>query len=293
MLRIGKGLAILAGVLVLAAPGGFAYAMLVPPTLLRVATGFSSKLVCSAEFIAHRNPEQVLASDVLSQGNPVLMALFLHSQGRGARRLVHSGFLQFIAPANSVNRMGLGCAAVPDRNLARAEDQSSAPPPGPSPSKALWPEGEGVDLSGHADLTAIVNNDSLAGPGVRAIVVVRDGRIMAERYAPGFDAKTPQIGWSMAKTVTAALTGTVIAAGKLKLDQDRLLPQWAGDGRAKITVAELMSMSPGLRFNEDYGDVSDVTRMLYPRARHGRLRRRPAAGAPAGQPASTIPPARR
>lgn len=263
MRRIGRGIAILAAGVVALALAGFVYAVARPPTLLRVGTGFSSKLVCSAKFIAHRDPARALASDVLTQGNPLLAGLFVHSYGHDVGGLVHSAFLQFIAPVNSVDRKGLGCAAVPDGKLARAENQSLPPPPGPSTSKAPWPQGAGVDLSGHADLAAILNDDSLAGPGMRAIVVVKDGRIVAERYAPGFTARTPQVGWSMTKTVTAALTGTVIAAGKLRLDQDHLLPQWAGDGRAKITVAQLMSMSPGLRFNEDYGDVSDVTRMLY------------------------------
>lgn len=68
----------------------------------------------------------------------------------------------------------------------------------------------------------------------------------------------------MTKTVNAALVGLQVEAGKLKLDQDHF---WDGqgkpDGREQITLADLLAMSSGLEFNEDYGDISDVTRMLF------------------------------
>jgi CubicO group peptidase (beta-lactamase class C family) len=67
----------------------------------------------------------------------------------------------------------------------------------------------------------------------------------------------------MTKTVTAAIVGTLVRDGRLALDQDGLFEGWNGDERGSITVADLMAMSSGLAFNEDYGDVTDVTRMLY------------------------------
>jgi CubicO group peptidase (beta-lactamase class C family) len=108
---------------------------------------------------------------------------------------------------------------------------------------------------------SLLADDSLTGPGMRAVVVIDHGHIVAERYAPGFTAATPLLGWSMAKTVTASLVGMLIRDGKLALDQSGFWPP--GDGRDHIRIADLMAMSSGLRFNEDYGIVSDVTRMLY------------------------------
>jgi CubicO group peptidase (beta-lactamase class C family) len=98
---------------------------------------------------------------------------------------------------------------------------------------------------------------------MRAVVVVKDGRIVGERYGEGFAADTPLIGWSMSKTVNVAILGTVLGAGKLSLDEKNLFPEWSGDERRNISVADLMAMESGLAFNEDYGTVSDVTRMLY------------------------------
>ena len=258
---VWRGLLGLVGVLVVVVIAAYVYALAAPPTLLRVGGGYASKIVCSSTFLSGRNPQEVLETDVQAPGNPLLRMIFVETSK--ATGLVHAEFLRFIAPMESVLRPGLGCAAVPDGDVARARDQSAPPAPGPGPKTALWPQGSGVDLAGHKALAAVLDNDALAGPGMRAIVVVQHGRVVAERYGKGFGPQTALLGWSMTKSVTAALTGTVIKAGKLTLTQDHLLPQWAGDGRAKITVEDLMSMSSGLHFNEDYGDVSDVTRMLF------------------------------
>lgn len=255
---------LLVGLLALVTAGLFGavlYLYLVPPTLLRVGAGYSSKIVCSATYLQGRDPNEVLETDVQAPGNPVLRAYKVNSDSATGR--VRSAFLSLIAPMTSEHRPGLGCAALPDGNLAQAGDQAAPAAPGPVASQALWPEGAAVDLSQHGDLAQIIADPDLAGPGMRATVVVHRGRIVAENYGAGFDPQMPLLGWSMSKTVTAALAGTVIKAGKLRLDQDRLLTQWDNDGRAAITVAQLLSMSSGLHFNEEYGDVSDVTRMLY------------------------------
>jgi len=133
----------------------------------------------------------------------------------------------------------------------------------PTETDALWPAGEKAQLSDNKRLRAALNDPVLQGPGMRAIVVVHDGRIVAERYGQGFTASTPLLGWSMTKGVTAALIGMAIKDGKLSLEQKRLFPQWAGDARAEISVADLMAMSGGLEWNEDQGTVHDPARMEY------------------------------
>jgi CubicO group peptidase (beta-lactamase class C family) len=110
-------------------------------------------------------------------------------------------------------------------------------------------------------LQRLADDDALTGPGMRAIVVLHDGQIVAERYAPGFDRDTVQLGWSMTKSVTAGLIGLLAKDGRLQLDAPA---GWTTrDGRERISIAELLSMTSGLEFNEGYGAVSDVTRMLY------------------------------
>jgi CubicO group peptidase (beta-lactamase class C family) len=149
-------------------------------------------------------------------------------------------------------------AAAPQQPPTATPPQNSPPQ---SPTNELWPDGTIVDTT--ATLDHLLADDALAGPGVRAIVVVHHGRIIGERYAAGFSAGTPLLGWSMTKSVVAGLVGLLIKEGTLSLEQTGPWPAQSGDDRARIRIADLLAMSSGLRFNESYGNVSDVTRMLY------------------------------
>jgi CubicO group peptidase (beta-lactamase class C family) len=101
----------------------------------------------------------------------------------------------------------------------------------------------------------------------RAILVVQDGRITAERYAPGFTEATRFPGWSMTKSVFGALVGVLVGEGRLTLLDRELMPAWRHpDPRAAIAVEDLLRMRSGLAFSEEYADLtSDVIEMLFNR----------------------------
>ena len=102
----------------------------------------------------------------------------------------------------------------------------------------------------------------------RAVVVVHRGRIVAERYAEGFDAETPLPGWSMTKSVMGALTGIRVGQGALDLFAPAPVPEWQGaaDPRAAITLDRLLRMSSGLEFGEDTDEYGgDLLTMLFDR----------------------------
>lgn len=119
------------------------------------------------------------------------------------------------------------------------------------------------------DLARAVDNlftDPALGE-TRAIVVMADGKLAAERYAPGYDADTRFISWSMAKTITATLIGMLVADGLLELDQPAPIPRWRrpGDPRGAITIRHLLQMRSGLDHTES-GPVpveSSEVRMLF------------------------------
>jgi CubicO group peptidase (beta-lactamase class C family) len=238
-----------------------AWLAVAPPDLIRVGAGYTAKIVCSSVFVSGRDPEAVLQLDVQAPGHP-LLRLMRVSVDREART-VRAGLLGFAGGGLAVARDGTGCATVPDGDLGRAAAFTAAPASGaPRPPDMAWPDGDAVEAPAPA-LASLLADPALAGPGVRAIVVLHRGRIVAERYAEGFTPATPLLGWSMTKTVTAALVGTLVGSGRLDPAGDDLLPAWAGDERRRITLAQLLAMASGLAFNEDYGDVTDVTRMLY------------------------------
>lgn len=101
----------------------------------------------------------------------------------------------------------------------------------------------------------------------RALVVMHGGTIAAERYAPGYSAKTRFVSWSMAKTVTAVMIGMLVADGQLRLDAPAPVPRWQrpGDPRAEITLRQLLQMRSGLEHTEagDPPYQSSEVRMLF------------------------------
>jgi CubicO group peptidase (beta-lactamase class C family) len=243
-----------------------------PPDLLRVGANYSAKIVCSNVFLAGRDPDEVLRTDVQAPGI-ALLRLMRVSVDR-ERRLVRAGLLGFIGNGLAVARPRTGCAVIPDGivNLgtpggnvelgpAAGNDNARSSVSAAVSTGELWPDGNAVATDPALD--RLLADDALAGSGMRAIVVVSHGRIVAERYAPGFSASTPLLGWSMTKTVLAGLVGILVSDGRLTLDQTAGWSASDGSGRERIRIADLLAMSSGLRFNEAYGTVSDVTRMLY------------------------------
>ncbi len=100
----------------------------------------------------------------------------------------------------------------------------------------------------------------------RAIVVVKNGAVVAERYTDGIGPDTPLKGWSMNKTITGLLIGTLIDNGKLKLDGPAPVKAWSEDGdpRRAISIRHLMQMRSGLGFDESYNSMtSDAIKMLF------------------------------
>ncbi len=81
-----------------------------------------------------------------------------------------------------------------------------------------------------------------------AFVVTYKGKIIGERYGDGITKDTPLESWSMGKSLSATLLGTLIKEGIYTLDQPAPFPQWQGEGdeRAKIRIMDILHMSSGL-----------------------------------------------
>lgn len=220
-----------------------------PPELLRVGTGYAAKIICSNVFVAGRDADSVLADDVQAPGNPLLR--FLNASLDKNNSSVTVRIFGFFAPSTAIYRPALGCANI------QKDDLRVEIPTGPQVPA------EPIRIEADPAVQAVIEDQALAGPGMRAIAVIRDGKLIAENYGPGFNADTPLLGWSMTKSVIATLIGMRIAEGRMSLESTALLPEWKSDERAKISLANLMAMNSGLRFDEDYGTVTDVTRMLY------------------------------
>lgn len=158
--------------------------------------------------------------------------------------------------------------AAPPADLTPLPDQ----PDGIAWPTAAWPEAE-LPASADAARVAAVYERTFAGEAraeigrTHALLVVREGCIVAEHYGPegGRDVTLPS--WSMAKSILHALIGIALGEGKLSTRQPAPVPAWQakGDPRAEITIDQLLRMSSGLRFLEEYEEAeqSDTIRMLF------------------------------
>jgi CubicO group peptidase (beta-lactamase class C family) len=225
---------------------------------LAVGAGYKAKVLCTAWFVSGRRLDPVRAEQVAADSYWLLRP-FTATVDVDARSVVAS--LAGLLPRTAICRNGLGATLLADQ-----------PPATLGPVGA--PRGATVQAwrtrTAPAELRRIVDAafDEPSRRRLRrthAIVVLHDGDIVAERYAPGIDPAMPLPGWSMAKSVLSALVGLLVDEGRLALDRTELLPAWrAPDPRARITLEDLLRMRSGLRFSEAYANPwSDVLRMLY------------------------------
>lgn len=123
------------------------------------------------------------------------------------------------------------------------------------------PEGAPLALSGgEAWLDGYMREHHVAG-----LMVLQDGQVRLQRYGLGFDAGQRWESYSVAKSVTSVLLGIALQQGHLRGLDDALtayVPELRGSAYEGVTVGQLLTMTSGVRWNEDYADpASDVARM--------------------------------
>ena len=97
----------------------------------------------------------------------------------------------------------------------------------------------------------------------RSVLVIYKDKIISEKYDTGFDKNSKILGWSMTKSITSTMFGILQKQGKIDIYKPAPIAEWANDERAKITTNDLLHMNSGLEWDEDYGKLSDATKMLY------------------------------
>lgn len=107
--------------------------------------------------------------------------------------------------------------------------------------------------------------DWIAARTVTSLLILKNGQIVHESYHQGTGPDDLRISWSMAKSVLSALFGIVMAEGKIASLDDptiKYVPALAGSAYDGTTVRDILTMSSGVAFNEDYLDFwSDINRM--------------------------------
>ncbi len=242
------------------AVGGLSLAGIPPNVIIYgpgVATGIGSKLLCSAEFVIGNSREQ--AFDDLVQYDPILSQLTI-SYDEEAKTVTTSLFGLKRKTASYIP--GLGCsvdyAGYNQRQGLQLQSTQSSNAPWPAGNRVGAPRPEIQTL-----LEDLLQKDNAAGLNTRALLVVHSGEIVGEAYGQEMSAESPLLGWSMAKSLNAIMLGNLEMRGVIDLKAKAGFSQWQADGRADITIENLLNMTDGLRFSEQYAPGDDATAMLF------------------------------
>ena len=244
---------------------GLAYGIYYINSLLPIITGYPAKYLCSAVFVSGREQDEVEAMDLhFSFIQYTKNVVDLQDSS------VTSSFLW--GKSKAIYRKGFGATLL--RGITEAELRKiKFPDDGKLPynqDTIAWPLGNlipakptNVDTVKLEDIAEkLMDEDGYVGHAF-AFMVVHKGIPVAEAYQPEFNVKTRFLSWSMAKSFTNSLVGIMVKDGRLDIHKPIDFPDWQKDKRKNITLNDLMQMQSGLRWNEDYGARSDVTRMLY------------------------------
>ena len=215
----------------------------------KVATGFVANILCSETFVSGMDPERIFSETTAAMPGTGLIKWALDYHVDRTRREV-SVTLLGLGRSHAVYRQGFGCYLDHGTTAANL----SLPPEGrPVPPSLPEIAGPAIVAPQSSQLAAALDR-AFAEPAqppfrhTRAIVVMKDGRIVAERYADGIGIDTPLLGFSATKSVISALIGILVRKGVLALDQPAPVATWQnpGDPRRAITVDQLLRHTAGL-----------------------------------------------
>lgn len=238
---------------------------------LPVITGYAAKIASSSICLSGRSLAGIESQEL--GGFPLNLArVEWHPEDSTVTATVFG-----MARQKAIYRKGLGCTLVNGltEEAIRSQHFLLAQVPAMNQDTIPWPDGDLLPDSLPAGIHfpelhqavqyAFTEQDAKKPWRTRAVIVLYDGRLVAEQYAPGFDRHTPLLSWSMAKTITGTLTGILVGQGKLDTHQKAPVPEWqkVQDGREQITLEEILQQTTGLAFEEDYTKASSATNMLF------------------------------
>ena len=230
--------------------------------VIALGVGYKAKMICSGVFVAGRDLDAVLTD--LHVDDLALLRYIPVSVDRETKTVTTRAPGLFTRRA--VYRDGLGCALIHDGPDRLPIPRRDLPQPKPISDDLVLAvvATPGNDRLDRVIALAFEEPDIQKLRRTNAVVVLHRGKLVAEKYAPGMSADTPQIGWSMAKSVMSALAGILVQRGRLRVDAPVPVPEWAGDERRTITLDHLLRMSSGLEFDESMSSANaDVMRMLF------------------------------
>jgi CubicO group peptidase (beta-lactamase class C family) len=240
-----------------------------PDRAIRVATGVVAHNVCSKTFVSGFDPRTVFTETMDREGLRLLKPAMSYAADPVGKTVGAS--IAGLFGSRAVFHEGLGCVILHgsvEPYVLKSDIAALKAAKGPP----LLPEIAGLAIVEPSDagLKAALDHafEEPATPPFRrtkAVVVVYDGAVIAERYADGVGIDTPLLGFSMTKSVVNALIGILTQQGLVTPSFPAPIAEWRGadDPRREIEVEHLMRMTTGLALDETNSGYDPSTQMLY------------------------------
>ena len=236
-----------------------------------VRRGQQAIFMCNGLFTSNRSLEQVFEQELAFFREPIGTSEGGDYEIYWDRRAVAIGAPGAVPVMRAAFREGIGCVILPpDQSLEdidRLPELTLPYPPG-DPAQIPWPDGDLIESTG---LPANVDEEKLLAASnwafdrespeqvTLSLVVVYNGQIIHERYAPGFDVTTRTRTWSTAKSIASTLIGMLVDEGRLALDEPLGFDWYPNarspetDPRNEITLRHVLNMSSGLETVDNRG----------------------------------------
>lgn len=228
---------------------------------LNIISGYSAKMMSSSVFLAQRAPTYTDSTDLNME------LIRLADDRIDNRKEYTEADVYGLKKRTAIYRKGLGSVLINDdynSDIAYLQPKRSV-----ASDTISFPYGNGKPqdtIFSHIDykeLEKVVESAFDSVSKTRSVLVVYKDHIIAEKYAEGFNEESLLLGWSMTKSILSTLYGILQYEGKLNINDVTGLEEWQEDERKEITYNNLLHMSSGLEWEEDYSKISDATKMLF------------------------------
>ena len=232
---------------------------------LDLISGFSAKSVASGHYLDNRTLETI------QQGDNDIDKIDWATNDIDDTEMWVTSNVYGLKERKAIYREGLGATLInndfdvtkPYLVPKRTKLQNNLP----FPYGNLEPKDTVFSNVDYAKLNAVIENafdkKGEKNKRTRSVIVIYKDKIIAEKYADGFDKNSRILGWSMTKSLTGTFFGILQKQGKININDKAPITEWQNDERKSITINNLLQMNSGLEWEEDYGKISDVTKMLF------------------------------
>jgi CubicO group peptidase (beta-lactamase class C family) len=231
--------------------------------LLAETSAATSQTLCTSVFVSGLQPDDAFRKQLRPEPGMGLVNWAMHYEVDKKRREVHTRILGTFS-SRSVFAPGRGRTLVFEGRLPSAVETLS-----PEPALLREIAGSGVVIPEYPRLRAAIDaafEEPRRGPSrnTAAIDIVHNGRVIGEKYAPGYGPDVALWGHSLAKSVVNALVGILVRNGAPDTNRPAPVPEWhtPNGPRAAITLDNLLRMDAGFGFDEGVGSTL-ATRMFY------------------------------